>query len=92
MNSDKHTYKTLIENFDKVKVAVIGDIVADVYVYGRQFKLSREAPVIVAKYENEEILPGGAGNIVNNIASLGAEVCPIGITGDDNNGKTFRHV
>ncbi len=87
MDNEKGIYKSLIENFNKAKVAVIGDIVADVYVYGRQFKLSREAPVIVAKYENEEVLPGGAGNIINNIASLGAAVYPIGLIGNDANGK-----
>ncbi|MFQ5714377.1 MAG: bifunctional heptose 7-phosphate kinase/heptose 1-phosphate adenyltransferase [Candidatus Scalinduaceae bacterium] len=87
MDNDKDIYRSLIENFNKAKVAVIGDIVADVYVYGRQFRLSREAPVIVAKYENEEVLPGGAGNIINNIVSLGATVYPIGIIGKDDNGK-----
>ncbi|MFQ5964747.1 MAG: bifunctional heptose 7-phosphate kinase/heptose 1-phosphate adenyltransferase [Candidatus Scalinduaceae bacterium] len=89
MDNEKSLYKSLIEKFNKAKVAVIGDIVADVYVYGRQFKLSREAPVIVAKYENEEILPGGAGNIINNIVSLGATVYPIGLIGKDNNGKSL---
>ncbi len=83
MDDEKSLYKSLIENFNKAKVAVIGDIVADVYVYGRQFKLSREAPVIVAKYENEEVLPGGAGNIINNIVALGATVYPIGLIGND---------
>ena len=70
MDNEKSLYKSMIENFNKAKVAVIGDIVADVYVYGRQFKLSREAPVIVAKYENEEVLPGCAGNIINNIFQI----------------------
>lgn len=91
MDNDKGIYKSLIENFNKAKVAVIGDIVADVYVYGRQFKLSREAPVIVARYENEEVLPGGAGNITNNINSLGASVYPIGIIGKDDNGKRLLY-
>lgn len=89
MDNDKGIYKSFIEKFNKAKVAVIGDIVADVYVYGRQFKLSREAPVIVARYENEEVLPGGAGNIINNIVSLGAAVYPIGIIGKDDNGKSL---
>jgi D-glycero-beta-D-manno-heptose-7-phosphate kinase len=91
MDNNKGIYKSLIEKFNKAKVAVIGDIVADVYVYGRQFKLSREAPVIVARYENEEVLPGGAGNITNNIDSLGATVYPIGIIGKDDNGKRLLY-
>ncbi|MCP5004197.1 MAG: carbohydrate kinase [Planctomycetes bacterium] len=89
MKKDKYSYKTLIENFHNINVAVIGDLVADEYVYGRQFKLSREAPVIVAKYESEEILPGGAGNIINNIVSLGATAYPIGLVGNDRNGNSL---
>lgn len=89
MEKEKESYKALIENFHNVNVAVIGDLVADEYVYGRQFKLSREAPVIVAKYENEEVLPGGAGNIINNIVSLGATAFPIGLIGNDQNGKSL---
>ena len=87
MEKDKDSFKALINNFHNITVGVIGDLVADEYVYGRQFKLSREAPVIVAKYENEEILPGGAGNIINNVVSLGASVFPIGLVGNDDNGK-----
>ncbi len=89
MEKEQETYNRLINNFHNINVAVIGDLVADEYVYGRQFKLSREAPVIVAKYENEEILPGGAGNIINNIVSLGAVVFPIGLVGSDQNGKSL---
>ncbi|GJQ57925.1 MAG: hypothetical protein D8M57_04140 [Candidatus Scalindua sp. AMX11] len=89
MENEKESYNRLIENFPNINVAVIGDLVADEYVYGRQFKLSREAPVIVAKYENEEILPGGAGNIINNIVSLGAVAFPIGLVGNDQNGKSL---
>ena len=52
MDKDKDSFKLLINNFHNITVGVIGDLVADEYVYGRQFKLSREAPVIVAKYES----------------------------------------
>lgn len=83
-------YKKIIDNFPRVRVAVIGDIVADIYIYGKPFKLSREAPVIVVRYEGENIVPGSAGNTANNLAKLGAKVYPIGIVGDDEPGSYLR--
>lgn len=83
-------YIKIIDNFPRVSAAVIGDIVADVYMYGRPFKLSREAPVIVVKYEGETIIPGSAGNTINNLSKLGAKVFPIGIVGDDKEGDFLR--
>ena len=43
-------------------VAVIGDVVADEFVYGRVARVSREAPVLILEYDSTEIVPGGAGN------------------------------
>lgn len=82
-------YLRIIGNFSRVKVAIIGDIVADIYIYGRPFRLSREAPVIVVKYEEECIVPGGAGNTANNLSKLGARVYPIGIVGEDGPGRAL---
>lgn len=90
MKDDLNRYIEIIDNFPRISVAVIGDIVADVYVYGWPFKLSREAPVIVVKYESETIVPGSAGNTVNNLSKLGAKVFPIGIVGDDKEGNFLR--
>ncbi len=52
-------------------VAVIGDVVADEFVYGRVARVSREAPVLILEYDSTEIVPGGAGNAANNVAALG---------------------
>ncbi len=76
--------------FRNIKVGVLGDIIADAYVYGKQHKLSREAPIVVAKYEGEDTLLGGAGNVINNLASLGAEVRPIGVLGVDEMGRSLK--
>jgi rfaE bifunctional protein kinase chain/domain len=62
---------------------VIGDMIADLYVMTEPSRLSREAPVLVARYEGERFIPGGAANAVNNLLALGAEVVPVGVVGDD---------
>lgn len=76
-----------IEKFSHLKIMVIGDFISDVYVYGKPFKLSREAPVVVIRHEWENIVPGGAGNAANNLASLGCKVYAVGIMGNDEVGN-----
>ncbi|MHC5020226.1 MAG: bifunctional heptose 7-phosphate kinase/heptose 1-phosphate adenyltransferase, partial [Planctomycetota bacterium] len=73
----------LIAAFRGKRVAVVGDMLADVYIYGRPYRLSREAPVVVMKHEGEEVIPGGAANTANNLAALGAVAVPVGVLGDD---------
>lgn len=79
----------IVHRFKDARVCVIGDFVADVYVFGRPYRLSREAPVVVVKYEGEKILPGSAGNTVRNIASLGARVYALGFLGTDRFGRAI---
>ena len=61
----------LIDALEGRTVAVIGDVVADEFVYGRVARVSREAPVLILEYDSTEIVPGGAGNAANNVAALG---------------------
>ena len=56
------------------RVAVIGDVVADEFVYGRVARVSREAPVLILEYDSTEVVPGAGGNAANNAAALGADV------------------
>jgi len=65
------------------KVAVIGDVVADEFVYGRVARVSREAPVLILEYDSTEIVPGGAGNAANNVAALGGRAALVSVTGRD---------
>jgi rfaE bifunctional protein kinase chain/domain len=78
---------TLIDRFKGKKICVIGDIIADVYIFGKPYRLSREAPVVVVKYEEERLYPGSAGNTINNLLALGASVYPVGFIGDDEIGN-----
>jgi rfaE bifunctional protein kinase chain/domain len=69
------------------RVAVLGDLIADEYVYGRVARVSREAPVLILEYDATEIVPGGAGNAANNVASLGGRVRLVSLVGGDDAGR-----
>lgn len=79
----------IIDRFSGANIAVIGDMTADIYVYARPHRLSREAPVVIVQYEGAETMPGGAANVVNNLCILGARVLPIGVLGDDEAGHSL---
>jgi len=73
----------LIDRFADRRVLVMGDVIADEFIYGRVARISREAPVLILEYDAAEIVPGGAGNAANNVAALGARTCAVGFVGDD---------
>lgn len=68
-------------------VAVVGDLIADEYVYGRVARVSREAPVLILEYDTTQIVPGGAGNAAANVASLGGRARLASIAGRDEPGR-----
>ncbi|MBS1108963.1 MAG: PfkB domain protein, partial [Anaeromyxobacteraceae bacterium] len=73
----------LLQKFSRSRVVVVGDFVADEYVYGETERISREAPVLIVRFERSELAPGGAGNAAQNLASLGVEVRAVGLVGHD---------
>jgi rfaE bifunctional protein kinase chain/domain len=77
----------LVDDFAGVRVAVFGDLLVDEFIYGRISRVSREAPVLILEYDSTEIVPGGAGNAANNVASLGGRAISIGVTGSDEPGR-----
>jgi D-glycero-beta-D-manno-heptose-7-phosphate kinase len=87
--------KKIVEAFPKVTVTLLGDLVADEFVFGEISRVSREAPVLILKHRERAVLPGGGANAANNLADLGVNVLPVGIVGDDEPGrlllKYFRH-
>ena len=64
------------------KILVIGDLMVDHYLWGSCERISPEAPVQVINVENESTRLGGAGNVINNLDSLGAEVGVLSVIGD----------
>jgi len=64
----------------------VGDIIADEFIYGQVSRVSREAPVLILKYDTTEMVGGGAGNAANNVAALGAKARLAGMVGADSEG------
>jgi len=67
----------------KPHIAVIGDLMIDHYIWGSCERISPEAPVQVVNVNKESTVLGGAGNVINNLASLGAEISVFSVIGDD---------
>src|SRR5277367_5446420 len=87
--------KKIVESFPRVTVTVVGDLVADEFIFGEISRVSREAPVLILKHRERTVVPGGGANAINNLADLGVNVLPVGVVGDDEAGrlllKAFRH-
>jgi rfaE bifunctional protein kinase chain/domain len=83
---------SLIAAFRRQRIVVFGDLIADEFVYGRIARVSREAPVLILEYDATEVLPGGAGNAANNVASLGGTVALVSLAGRDEAGDRLFKV
>src|SRR5438309_5256224 len=77
----------LIDGFSSRRVLIAGDLLADEYIYGEVARVSREAPVLILKYDATEIVPGGAGNAANNVAALGGRARLAAVVGRDDAGR-----
>src|SRR5262249_13954775 len=77
----------LVDGFSGRRLLVVGDLIADEFIYGEVARVSREAPVLILKYDATEMLAGGAGNAANNVAALGARVRIAGVVGADPEGR-----
>ncbi|HXR33043.1 MAG TPA: PfkB family carbohydrate kinase [Verrucomicrobiae bacterium] len=73
----------IVERFAGTRVVVLGDFVADAFQFGDITRVSREAPVLILKHRETQIVPGGGANAANNFAALGAKVSPVTAVGDD---------
>src|SRR5258708_18184828 len=82
----KERLLSLIDGFSTRRVLVVGDLIADEFIYGRVARVSREAPVLILKYDTTEMVGGGAGNAANNVAELGGCAWLAGIVGADGEG------
>jgi rfaE bifunctional protein kinase chain/domain len=82
----------LLARLPDAVVTVVGDFVADEYVYGETERVSREAPVLIVRYETSELKAGCAGNAALNLAALGLQVRAVGVVGDDALGAALSDV
>jgi len=77
----------LIRRFGRVRALVVGDLMLDQFVWGTVRRISPEAPVPVVQVADEDVRPGGAGNVVSNLAALGGRAAVCGIVGRDAAGE-----
>lgn len=80
---DLDSIRTLFERFHRKQVLVVGDLMADQFVYGETVRLSREAPVPVLHVDRVDYELGGAANVARYLKLFGAEVTLCGIVGYD---------
>ncbi|MBI3306403.1 MAG: D-glycero-beta-D-manno-heptose-7-phosphate kinase [Candidatus Omnitrophica bacterium] len=85
--SEKEKFLSLIPQFKKVHILVIGDFILDQFVWGNVRRISPEAPVPVVNVQRESYMPGGCLNVAHNIRTLGGTVYPCGVVGRDLEGR-----
>ena len=89
MSADLSHLVDVVEAFSRQTIVLYGDLVADEYVFGEIARVSREAPVLILRHRETELVPGGGANAANNLADLGARVLLVGVVGDDPAGRSL---
>ncbi len=79
----------MVREFPRCRVLVVGDALADQFLYGEISRVSREAPVLILRHERTETVPGGAANCAANLAALGAQAMLVGVVGHDQSGRAL---
>jgi D-beta-D-heptose 7-phosphate kinase/D-beta-D-heptose 1-phosphate adenosyltransferase len=80
----------LVARFGETSVLIVGDVMLDHFVVGRVSRISPEAPVPVVEHDHDEYRIGGAGNVANNVRTLGGSVDLIGLIGEDRDAEVLR--
>lgn len=82
----------IINSFPRARILVVGDIMADHFIWGTVSRISPEAPVPVVSVEKEMLLLGGSANVAHNISAMGGRVSLAGVIGKDDEGERLREV
>ncbi|MCP3965570.1 MAG: D-glycero-beta-D-manno-heptose-7-phosphate kinase [Lentisphaerae bacterium] len=83
----KKRLEQIVRNFSNVRIAVVGDLMLDVYIWGDASRISPEAPVPVVQVKEKSSCLGGAANVMRNVVTLGGKVSAYGVVGDDYDGR-----
>ena len=86
-SASQRELRRIVEHFSRLTITVLGDMVADEFVFGEISRVSREAPVLILKHRQRDVVPGGGANAVYNLADLGVRVLPVGWVGADDAGR-----
>jgi rfaE bifunctional protein kinase chain/domain len=82
----------ILDNFSKLRILVVGDVMLDRYWWGGVTRISPEAPVPVVRLKSTSMAAGGAANVAANVAGLGATAILVGIVGEDEDAKLFPSI
>ncbi len=85
-------FNQLFEEFEDLKVIILGDSMLDAYFYGRVNRISPEAPVPIVNLQHKEHRLGGAANVALNIKALGAKPILCTLKGNDRDGETLKQL
>ena len=85
-------FKEILDTLPRLRLAVIGDLMVDRFLWGRCERISPEAPVPVVRLERETLKLGGAANVAANLQSLGVRAALVGICGEDATADTLRRL
>ena len=88
--SDREQLLDIIDGFSRSTVALVGDLVLDRFILGTPKRISREAPVIILRWEAQRDVPGGGANALANLATLGVRALAVAAVGDDEPGTALR--
>jgi D-beta-D-heptose 7-phosphate kinase/D-beta-D-heptose 1-phosphate adenosyltransferase len=77
----------IMDRFPQSRVLVVGDIMADHFIWGRVSRISPEAPVPVVEVKKDQFTLGGCANVQNNIFAMGGRVHLAGVVGSDETGR-----
>src|SRR3954462_3500027 len=81
-----------LARFPAARILCVGDVMLDHYVYGEVERISPEAPIPVLHVARDARWLGGAGNVVRNLAALGAESCFLSVVGADDPGREIKRL
>lgn len=83
-------FETLFQQFNSIRVGIIGDVMLDTYMWGSVDRISPEAPVPIVSLSKKEYRIGGAGNVALNLQALGAHAFVLSVTGGDEDGEKLN--
>jgi D-beta-D-heptose 7-phosphate kinase/D-beta-D-heptose 1-phosphate adenosyltransferase len=84
------TLGELIAKLAGRRIAVVGDVMLDHFLYGQVDRISPEAPVPVVRFDHDQYRLGGAANVARNVVTLGGQALLVGIAGEDETAKLLR--
>ncbi len=87
---DIERMQTIVQDFKKKRVIVLGDLMMDKYIWGNVSRISPEAPVPVVEVKKDTLCLGGAGNVGHNLETLGAFPLSVGVVGSDKEGEWIK--